>query len=127
MIEVPLEPAPPEVRGHFNVLLRLNLDAERRAALNDVAEHLGLPSRAAAIRQASRLVLEAAEAGASLKGHVRMLDRRRTGEGVYFDTDEAEALAAAAKRLGVTRGAALRWGCDALIDACQGESRNGSH
>ena len=124
---MPLDPGPRSVRYGSNVLLRLSLDAERRDALNAVAEHLGLRSRAAVVRRAGRLVLEAAAAGVSLDGRVRILDPRRTGEGVYFPAAEAEALADAAQQLGVTRGAALRWGCDTLVDALRGEMRNRHH
>ena len=116
----------PTVFSSPTVLLSFNLDQRRREALNALAGRYGLPSRAAVIREAGNLVLEAAAAGGVLIGHVRPLAARNNGEGVHFPEDQVPELDAAAAKLGVSRSAALRWACDALIDAHRRATANGA-
>ena len=121
---VPTAPGP---RAEPSVVISINLAARDRADLNAVAARQGLPSRAAVIREAARLLIRAAEGGGTLAGHVRLLDRARTGEGVHFPLRECEALDAAAEKLGVSRGAALRWACDELVAAVLQETPSDQH
>ena len=127
MIEVPIEMPLQALRHEPTVLLSVNLDRAERTRLDALAKTLGATSRAAVIRQAARVVVEAADAGGVLAGHLPRRGAARTGEGVHFTPEERDALDAAAEKLGVRRGAALRWGVLRLLDAAATESRNGSH
>ena len=122
-----MEAAPPPPSPPAQVLISFSLDRGRREALSEIAVHHGLRSRAAVIREAGRVVEKVVEVGGVLTGHIRPLGPEHSGEGVFFPEDQVDALDAAAKQLGLARSTALRWACDALIDAHNKANGNGAH